>query len=139
MLNESSVCDKEFYKVKFTEALDLVRSRKVFIYEGQCYVPIGNVQLFFTSWQFCTLDGVLINNYKKKGEFYKGKKKHEKILVKLCLRLGLHSTELLSFWRYFFHGEFQNFKIPLLAIFQLYSRHLTVILGYIVIKIDLSL
>ena len=60
MLNESSVCDKEFYKVKFTEALDLVRSRKVFIYEGQCYVPIGNVQLFFSSLQFCTLDGVLI-------------------------------------------------------------------------------
>ena len=48
MLNESSVCDKEFYKVKFTEALDLVRTRKVFIYEGQCYVPIVDIQHLLT-------------------------------------------------------------------------------------------
>ena len=27
--------------------------------------PIGNVQLWFTSWQFCTLDGVLIITPKK--------------------------------------------------------------------------
>ena len=29
-----SIKDKEFFKVRFTEALDLVRTRKVFLYQG---------------------------------------------------------------------------------------------------------
>ena len=36
-------------------------------------LSIGNVQLWFTSWQFCPLDGVLIITTKK-GEFYIDKK-----------------------------------------------------------------
>ncbi len=38
----------EFYKVHFTEALDLVRGRKVFIKNGFCYVPIGDLQHLLT-------------------------------------------------------------------------------------------
>ena len=35
MLNESTVVEKEFFKVRFTEALDLVRTRKVFLHQGE--------------------------------------------------------------------------------------------------------
>ena len=48
MLNEETVTEKEFFKVRFTEALDLVRTRKVFIHEGQCYVPIVDIQHLLT-------------------------------------------------------------------------------------------
>ena len=33
-LTVESIKDKEFFKVRFTEALDLVRTRKVFLYQG---------------------------------------------------------------------------------------------------------
>ena len=62
-------------------------------------------------------------------------------MKKICETLftfRLYSTELLSFWRDFFHGKFQNFKIPILAILN-YRRHLTGILGTIGTKIDLPL
>ena len=42
--NEEEISKKEFFKVRFTEALDLVRSRKVFIRGGECYVPISDLQ-----------------------------------------------------------------------------------------------
>lgn len=35
----SSIGGKTFYKVHFSEALDLVRSRRVFLQDGFCYVP----------------------------------------------------------------------------------------------------
>ncbi len=38
----------KFYKVHFTEALDLVRGRKVFIKDGQCYVPQADLQHLLT-------------------------------------------------------------------------------------------
>lgn len=53
-LNVDNVKDKEFYKVKFTEALDLVRGRKVFLYQGQCFVPISDIQHLLT-FQFKSL------------------------------------------------------------------------------------
>ena len=42
--NEEEISKKEFFKVRFTEALDLVRGRKVFIRGGECYVPISDLQ-----------------------------------------------------------------------------------------------
>ena len=62
-----------------------------------------------------------------------------KKFVKLCLRLDYIVQNSFHFDEIFFHGKFQIFKIPILAIFQQYSRHLTVISGNIVTKIDLSL
>jgi len=49
-----SIKDKEFFKVRFTEALDLVRTRKVFLYQGQCFVPISDIQHLLT-FQFKSL------------------------------------------------------------------------------------
>ena len=34
-LNNENVMEKEFFKVRFTEALDLVRTRKVYLYQGK--------------------------------------------------------------------------------------------------------
>ena len=73
----------------------------------------------------------------KKREFYIAKKIMKK-LVKLCLHLGYIVHNSFHFDDIFFHGKFQNFKITNLAVFN-YNRHLTVILGNIGIKIDLSL
>ena len=42
--SEEEISKKEFFKVRFTEALDLVRGRKVFIRGGECYVPISDLQ-----------------------------------------------------------------------------------------------
>lgn len=42
--NEEEMSKKEFFKVRFTEALDLVRGRKVFLRGGECYVPISDLQ-----------------------------------------------------------------------------------------------
>ena len=41
---EEEMSKKEFFKVRFTEALDLVRGRKVFLRGGECYVPISDLQ-----------------------------------------------------------------------------------------------
>jgi DNA primase large subunit len=40
-----------FFKVPFTEALDLVRGRKVFVRGGMCYVP-DTEMLSLVSWIF---------------------------------------------------------------------------------------
>ena len=53
-LNIDNIKDKEFYKVRFTEALDLVRTRKVYLYQGQCFVPISDLQHLLT-FQFKSL------------------------------------------------------------------------------------
>ena len=37
--NETSVNNMSYFKVHFTEALDLVRKRSVLVYNGFCYVP----------------------------------------------------------------------------------------------------
>ena len=61
---------------------------------------IGNVQLLFTSWQFCTLDGVLIIKQKINSRLL-----HTIIFlknsVKLCLHLSYITHSSLSFWRDF--------------------------------------
>ena len=44
VFNEEEMSRKEFYKVKFTEALDLVRGRKVFLLGGEAFVPINDLQ-----------------------------------------------------------------------------------------------
>ena len=59
---------------------------------------IGNVQLWFTSWQFCTLDGVLIFTHKGKIN----QKNYEKN-CEILFTFKLQSAELLSFWRDFSH------------------------------------
>ena len=61
-----------------------------------------------------------------------------KKLVKLCLHLGYIVQNSFHFDEIFFHGKFQNFKIPILAIFQLWSPS-NGNLGTIGTKIDLSL
>jgi len=62
----------------------------------------------YTRWRF--------DNYKK-GKFNIAKKIMKKI-VKLCLHLGyIHRTE--HFDDIFFHGKFQNLKIPILAMLKL--------------------
>ena len=43
-----------YYKVHFTEALDLVRTRKVFIKSGMCYVPQSDI-VTLLSWIFKSL------------------------------------------------------------------------------------
>ena len=45
VFNEEEMSRKEFYKVKFTEALDLVRGRKVFLLGGEAFVPINDLQV----------------------------------------------------------------------------------------------
>ena len=54
---------------------------------------IGNVQFWLISWQFCTLDGVLIITYKSQ-------KNHEKIR-EILFTFKLHSAVVLSIWRDF--------------------------------------
>jgi len=53
-LNNENIKDKEFFKVRFTEALDLVRTRKVYLYQGQCFVPISDIQ-YLVTFQFKSL------------------------------------------------------------------------------------
>ncbi|XP_071964256.1 DNA primase large subunit-like [Antedon mediterranea] len=42
-LTEMSIEGIEFYKVPFTEALDLVRSRKIYVHKGYAYVPSNDL------------------------------------------------------------------------------------------------
>ena len=79
--------------------------------------------VLYTGWRF--------DNYKK-GEFYKEKNKEK--IVKLFLHLNYIVQNSFNFDEIFF---IENFKT--LAIFQLYSRYLTAVLGNIVTIIDLSL
>jgi len=43
-INEDDISKREFFKVRFTEALDLVRGRKVYLRGGACFVPISDLQ-----------------------------------------------------------------------------------------------
>ena len=74
------------------------------------FTLIHFMTVLYTRWQS-------FDNYKK-GEFYIAKKILKKF-VKLCLHLGYIGQNLFHFDEIFFHGKFQNFKIPILAIFQL--------------------
>ena len=51
-------------------------------------ICIGNVQLWLTSWQFCTLDGVLIVTHKIKNRILLTRIFFEKNSVKVCLHLS---------------------------------------------------
>ena len=102
-------------------------------------ISIGNVQLWFTSWQFCPLDGVLIiapkrrilhrkkimkkfvklylhSSYTIQNSFHLDeifhKKNHEKVLVKVCLR----SSYTLQNSFHFDEILHRKYKIPFDAI-----------------------
>jgi len=47
---------RAFYKVPFTEALDLVRTRKVYVQNGFCYVP-DNEMVTLVAWMFKSMLG----------------------------------------------------------------------------------
>ena len=74
-------------------------TREMLVLSVEIRSQIGNVQLWFTSWQFCPLDGVL-KITPKKSEFYIEKTNHEKIREPL-FTFKLHNAELLPFWWYF--------------------------------------
>lgn len=44
----SEIYDKPFYKMPFTDCLDLVRTGKVFIHDGYCYATINDLTSFLT-------------------------------------------------------------------------------------------
>ena len=92
---------------------------------------IGNVQLWLTSWQFCTLDGVLI--FTHKGKILLTRKIMKKI-VKFCLHLSYKVQNSFHFDE-IFHIKF---KLPILVCMSL-RRHLVAILGSFGTKITRSL
>jgi DNA primase large subunit len=53
-MTEDKIKETNFYKVNFTDALDLVKTRKVFIKKGICFVPAGDLQHLLT-FQFKSL------------------------------------------------------------------------------------
>ena len=95
---------------------------------------IGNVQLWFTSCQFCTLDGVLIITQKIKSRILLTIIFFWKNSVKLCLHLSYIAQNSFHFDE-IFH---RKFKIPISVCVSL-RRHLVAILGIFGTKIDLPL